>query len=238
VEHIRNFFRRNDSNNDIDEIEIDKYLNEFKTKSEKSKKVEEALKQALDIRKFEIELYWKRATYFWTIIGVIFAGYFLLLKSDGLKAHSNLILLVNCIGFLFFLSWWLVNRGSKFWQNNWERHVDLLEDDIMGPLYKRVIQTGDLNWFKIHKEYNYSVSKINQFLSFFVTLIWLGMGIYVFIEVNGLGWNFLFSSLFKSIALVVCTVIAALVLIFFGQSDAVKQNTDTNKTLVKQRNKN
>jgi hypothetical protein len=30
---------------------------------------------ALDIRKFEIELYWKRATYFWTFIGATFAAY-------------------------------------------------------------------------------------------------------------------------------------------------------------------
>ena len=31
--------------------------------------LKEALKQAYEIRKFEIELYWKRATYFWTFIG-------------------------------------------------------------------------------------------------------------------------------------------------------------------------
>lgn len=233
---IKYLIRRNDSIENIDTIELDEYLDSFKSYSEN--KEEEALKQALDIRKFEIDLYWKRATYFWTIIGVIFAGYFLLLKSEGLLTHSNLILLVNCVGFLFSLSWWLVNRGSKFWQNNWERHVDLLEDNIMGPLYKRVIQTGKLNWFKIHKEYNYSVSKINQLLSFFVTLIWLGMGIYVYMVVNGFGWKFIFNPLFKSTALVICTFIASLILIFLGQTDVVKQNTDRNKTLIKERKKN
>lgn len=35
----------------------------------------EALKQAYEIRKFEIELYWKRATYFWTFLGASFVGY-------------------------------------------------------------------------------------------------------------------------------------------------------------------
>ena len=30
---------------------------------------------AADIRKFEIELYWKRATYYWTFIAAAFAGY-------------------------------------------------------------------------------------------------------------------------------------------------------------------
>lgn len=34
-----------------------------------------ALALALDIRKFEIDLYWKRATYFWAFIAAAFAGY-------------------------------------------------------------------------------------------------------------------------------------------------------------------
>ena len=38
-------------------------------------KEEKALEHALDIRKFEIELYWKRATYFWTFIGATLAGF-------------------------------------------------------------------------------------------------------------------------------------------------------------------
>ena len=32
---------------------------------------QEVFKQILDIRKFEIELYWKRTSFFWTIIGAI-----------------------------------------------------------------------------------------------------------------------------------------------------------------------
>jgi len=38
-------------------------------------KREKALDHAMDIRKFEIDLYWKRATYFWTFIGASLAGY-------------------------------------------------------------------------------------------------------------------------------------------------------------------
>jgi hypothetical protein len=237
---LKSFFRKKAENGNGQQeiiIELKDYLNEFnKTKEKNNSKVEDALKQALDIRKFEIDLYWKRATYFWTIIGVIFAGYFLLIKSDGLVTNPNLMFLVNCIGFIFSLSWWLVNRGSKFWQNNWERHVDLLEDAVTGPLYKRVIQTGELNWFKIHKEYNYSVSKINQLLSFYVTMVWLGMGIYFF-TVNILDLNYLDKvfrhTYIKSSILAGVTILAALVLIFKGQSDVVKQNIK--KTIIKQR---
>lgn len=47
-------------------------------KNFKGTKLEEAFKYVLDIRKFEIELYWKRATYFWTFIGAILAAHFVL----------------------------------------------------------------------------------------------------------------------------------------------------------------
>jgi len=46
-----------------------------------------AYKLALEIRQFEIELYWKRATYFWTIIAATFAGYFTLATSDKFRPH-------------------------------------------------------------------------------------------------------------------------------------------------------
>lgn len=53
------------------------YVEAFKGKVPLSAKLrtEKALELALDIRKFEIELYWKRATYFWTFIAAAFGGY-------------------------------------------------------------------------------------------------------------------------------------------------------------------
>lgn len=92
----------------------------------------EALKYALDIRKFEIELYWKRAAYFWTLIAAAFAGYFALRSAE--KLREGPLFLVTCLGLVLSVAWYLVNRGSKFWQENWERHVDILEDEIIGPL--------------------------------------------------------------------------------------------------------
>ncbi|AFU18131.1 hypothetical protein MC28_G398 (plasmid) [Bacillus thuringiensis MC28] len=191
----------------------------------------EAHKQALDIRKFEIDMYWKRATYFWTIIGVIFAGYFLLMKDDVVAKHPTLILLLNCIGFIFSLSWYLVNRGSKYWQNNWEKHVDLLEDEVTGPLYKIVIEEKGLKLRNIHKEYGYSVSKINQFLSFFVMLIWLFMGIYlILIQLN---FNFLQFKGLKIFLLVTGTIIAAYILVFWSKSEVAQESRKSHNTFNK-----
>lgn len=142
---------------------------------------EKALECALDIRKFEIELYWKRASYFWTLITVAFTGYFTLIRTlNGL--HSNLSFVVCCIGFVLSTAWYLVNRGSKYWQENWEQHVDLLEDEHMGSLYKITIAHENYKPWKLHSGYPYSVSKINQLVSLYVVCIWAGFFIYSFLH--------------------------------------------------------
>jgi len=113
------------------EITQEQYENYFSPE----KKREKALEYALDIRKFEIELYWQRATYFWTFIGAIFAGYFAVQASET-ALRQDLAVVLSCLGFVFSIAWLCVNRGSKQWQENWENHVDSLEDNVIGPLYK------------------------------------------------------------------------------------------------------
>ena len=41
------------------------------------------LKVALDIRKFEIELYWKRTTFFWAFLVAIYTAYFYICHNCG-----------------------------------------------------------------------------------------------------------------------------------------------------------
>lgn len=132
----------------------------------------EALKCALDVRKFEIELYWKRATYFWAFIAICFTGYFTLLAND-FDYIEWAILGVGILGYIFSYSWYFVNRGSKFWQNNWELHVDYLEDKIIGPLYKTIQDPKTSKWHHIRSQYPSSVSKINQFLSLTMIISWM-----------------------------------------------------------------
>ena len=87
------------------------------------------------------------------------------------------VLLAN-LGIVFSFGWLCVNRGSKFWQENWEFHLDMLEDKIDGPLYKVVISrhrpVGTERFFHfLAGPTKFSVSKINQLISLFVTLMWL-----------------------------------------------------------------
>lgn len=139
---------------------------------------EEALAHAMEIRKFEIELYWKRAAYFWTFIGASFAGYGAVQSSTSMASKSDLTIPLACLGLIFSFGWFCVNKGSKQWQENWENHVDLLEDEKIGPLYRIVLLrdkpknfSGRIGDFLTGPS-ALSVSRINQLISLYVTLIW------------------------------------------------------------------
>jgi hypothetical protein len=66
-----------------------------------------------------------------------------------------------------------VNRGSSAWQRNWEIHVDLLEDEIMGPLHKTLINRKRHRFFDLAGPYSYSPSRINTILSLVAVMAWL-----------------------------------------------------------------
>jgi hypothetical protein len=142
------------------------------------KKREAALEHALDIRKFEIQLYWTRAAYFWAFIGAALAAYGAIQTVSDVPTRADLSVIVSCLGVVFSFAWYCVNRGSKQWQENWENHVDLLEDAVTGPLYKTVLRRPRANAFEwIGRVFNgpaaFSVSKINQLISIYITAIWV-----------------------------------------------------------------
>ncbi|MBL5903080.1 hypothetical protein [Serratia fonticola] len=105
-------------------------------------RLKEAYTKAHDIRKFEIELYWKRSAYFitflsilTTICGVVTATY---LKGD-IKDNNNLLIIlyvIGILGVLMSLQFLVACQAGKFLQENWERHIDLLEPIFSGNLYK------------------------------------------------------------------------------------------------------
>jgi hypothetical protein len=142
-----------------------------------SDKRNNALKVALDIRKFEIDLYWKRTTYFWAFIAATLVAYCESAKTIANPGDSAYFLqeIFSIAGLVFSFAWIKMNQGSKFWQENWEAHVDFLEDTIQGPLYKVISQRReDPQHFidKFTRPQPFSVSKINQLISYFVFLIW------------------------------------------------------------------
>jgi len=167
----------------------------------------EALKQALDIRKFEIDLYWKRATYFWAFVASIFAGY-ALLKAENKNPDTTLIIAISMLGIIVSFGWILVNKGSKFWHNNWEKHVNRLEKPFTGDLYSNVLEK---------KLTRFSVSNINLFISYIIFIFWIFIFLYE-LDIFNQGFFkslynfFIYPSLLPIIIL--CTTIAYMFLVF------------------------
>ena len=181
-------------------------------------KREKALEHALDIRKFEIDLYWKRATYFWSFIGATFAGY-VAVQASSAASKQDLTVILSCLGFVFSVAWLCVNRGSKQWQENWENHVDTLEDGVTGPLYKVILTRSDPNGLRetinhlITGPSPLSVSKINQIISLYISALWVCLLLYSLPEFNlESGINYLYLSV------IIISAIACILFFWFGRT--------------------
>jgi len=182
-------------------------------------KAEKALEHALDIRKFEISLYWQRATYFWALIAAVFAGYFAVLSSEHMRDKEFNSYVLACVGLIFSLAWFLTNRGSKYWQENWENHVDMLEDEIIGPLYKTILHRPKSERFlsRIEGPAPFSVSQINQWVSLFTVAIWLLLITNVLPEVD-----LSYPISIKHSIIGILTVLTVILMAFRTQSNIVK----------------
>lgn len=188
-----------------DIIDTKGYLEPFKGKER------EALKEAIETRKLEVDLYWRRASYFWTLSTVAFTGFFALQASE--KAPRTALVIVSCIGFLFALAWLLASRGAKHWQANWEAQVEMLEDSVIGPLFKTNNKAEGQIW-NLFSSYPFSVTKINQLLSLFLTIVWLVLILQSFNQAD-LGFTGAFTA---AGAVLITTALFAVLMFVKGQS--------------------
>lgn len=165
-------------------------------------KLEEAFKIALDTRKFEIELYWKRTGYFVLFIGAVFVGYYTIINTAKESISKDQkewpLLLLAALGFLLSLLWYMANRGSKFWQENWEAHIKELSTHLGVPIFG-IIKRREHSIRNLMQEYPFSVSKVNQMVSLIITFTWLlilckEMGVFKLLE------NIPFSDWYKVLA--------------------------------------
>ena len=173
----------------------------------------EALKEAVATRKFEIELYWKRATYFWAAIATIFVGYFATIGtlaamhagSPDESVHSavvaddlpsavahisplvaSLLLAISCAGIVFSIAWYMVNRASSRGQRNWEMHIRYLEPEFLGPLYATKVKAETYSASDIVGPYDFSITRISAALSLGVVGIWVLLGAIAVTTIFGL----------------------------------------------------
>ena len=187
--------------------------------------VRAALSRAYELRTFEIEHYWKRATYFWGFQIAIFAAFGLLWKQPAANDWSPITVALAGLGILTGVANALSARGSRFWQENWEHHIDMLEDTIEGRLYKTVwLDNGTIS---------FSVSRINLYLSYYFVAFWIVAGSYV-------AWRFVGSpgaEFFRSRCLLglpllrACYVVVTIIAIALGARSLWFQRTKLEGTL-------
>jgi len=143
------------------------------------KKAEAALNRAHEIRKFEIGMLWNRAKYVATFQTILFAALGVSFSADapvqnGLaetpESTVDVLRLVICVvGVYSSFFWCLINKGSKFWHENWERHIDFLEYEFEGNLHKTVLHKYGMQPYSVSRV-NISISQM-FFAAWFVLLI-------------------------------------------------------------------
>jgi hypothetical protein len=137
----------------------------------KDSRLAKAYEIALDIRRFEIDNYWKRSSSFWLVVAAIFTalGVFTGLSKGSsyisAELRSVVCLILSMAGSAICFTWYLINESSKFWQRNWEYQVDILERKVLGPLYKTVFAKAGAKM--------YSVTDINKFVSLYVCILFV-----------------------------------------------------------------
>lgn len=134
---------------------------------------EKAVEQAKENRDQEIGLLKERSD---SALKILIGGvgiYTAMLKL--LPTMLFLHLGVSSLLFLLCFNWYLGNRGSKYWQNHWERLLDVLEDPVWGPTYKVAPNPEHFSFKEVIKEYPVSVSKIRQFDTLLIATVWFGV---------------------------------------------------------------
>lgn len=118
---------------------------------------------ASDVRKFEIDLFWKRSLFFWTFIGAALVAYAILMKEKEGELSS-----------LWRASGLLANRGNKFWQQTWEGKQRDAELDGLDIRISEIPDNKKREWWG---PWRYSVSRLTIAISDITVLVWIFLGV-------------------------------------------------------------
>lgn len=94
---------------------------------------------------------------FWGFIASAFIGF-----ANTSAKHPIFAIVICCFGFICSLSWTLVNRGSKYWYENWENKVKKLGGDEIKKLFEEKEPNTKVGLWTAQR---FSVSRISIALS-------------------------------------------------------------------------
>jgi len=172
-------------------------------------------------RLFEVELFWKRALFFWGFVASTFIAYVTISKTS-----QSIALVIACFGLVCSFVWSLANRGSKYWQEYWEKKVEELEDDLVGNLFIDDTPSNNSGWLSGRK---FSVSKLSIAISDYLVLVWVSINAY---ELNKL-YHYI---TFDKKTVLSCYILSSLmyiILIFNKTRSRIEVNNKPPKSIIK-----
>jgi len=209
------------------------YLTEVGISPRDKEAIRYAYETAHRIREFEIDLYWRRSAYIWAmqaaLIGIAVisrsfgdttfeldtsAGWgSALVTSRTDPSEHGLIatILVSMLAFVVASLWLTIITGAKFWQDNWERHVDILGQELGQNLYQVYPMMLSPNARLCCQIPPYSVTKLNKYLVYSFILFWLTYLLWALVD---LGSNYSETSKI-GLTFVMLGIIFSLAVIFF-----------------------
>jgi len=138
-------------------------------------RIEKCLEIALDNRKFEIDLLWRRTLVFWGFVAVLFVA-----VAQAAGKSQRLAMVLAILGVVFSFIWSLVNRGSKSWQENWEiKCVQFFKERYhYEGVFRRARIPQDGTVVPPLQSRAYSPSRLLIALSDFSVIFWVGLSLY------------------------------------------------------------
>ncbi|MGA9755058.1 MAG: hypothetical protein WBV23_07930 [Desulfobaccales bacterium] len=88
-------------------------------------------KIALEIRNFEINLFWQRSNYFLILNIALATGLFSV-------TDSKYAITISIFGLISSILWVLINHGSKYWQSRWEHRLTCEEINLNTELNREI----------------------------------------------------------------------------------------------------
>lgn len=131
---------------------------------------QEEITKAFDIahenRKLEIQLFWQRSLFFWGFVAAALIGY-----VGALKENAHLTIVFALFGLVCSIVWSQGNRGSKYWQEYWEKKVNFYQHHSTGNIFYDRKPTIPRLW-EMFEGRRISVSKLTMALSDFTVFLW------------------------------------------------------------------
>lgn len=146
---------------------------QFSDDMETKEELWEEYKIAIDARNLEINLFWQRSVFYWGFIGAALVAY-----SELIDNHKTVSFAVALLGCFLSVSWSMLNRGSKWWQESWEATVAEIGQEIATKSGSKIklFQGGenpkDKTWLGAIR---FSPSKVTIGVSDVFCLFWLGI---------------------------------------------------------------